>query len=188
MTYGFGSGTPDPLVLNDGTFTNLTVTGLFTSAGIDDNATGVVLTLSDATTMVSNEANFEYSNATETRIVVNNTNASGDTSVRLRNSGSTKANFGIDGNDSYNVKIAPSAIGTSDFVIFSQSDLSSMFGGNVKTDDQVKPGSYTVATLPSVSDPGAGSIIYVSDETGGAILAFSDGTNFRRVTDRAIVS
>jgi len=31
-------------------------------------------------------------------------------------------------------------------------------------------------------------VISVSDETGGHILAFSDGTNWRRVTDNAIVS
>lgn len=44
--------------------------------------------------------------------------------------------------------------------------------------------SYTVATLPSAAT--AGQWIYVSDETGGAVPAFSDGTNWRRVTDRAI--
>lgn len=47
--------------------------------------------------------------------------------------------------------------------------------------------SYTVATLPSAS-VNARLMIYVSDETGGAVPAFSDGTNWRRVTDRAIVS
>ncbi len=31
-------------------------------------------------------------------------------------------------------------------------------------------------------------LIYVTDETGGAVPAFSDGTNWRRVTDRAVVS
>lgn len=46
--------------------------------------------------------------------------------------------------------------------------------------------SYTVSTLPSASV--AGGIIYVSNESGGAVMAFSDGTNWRRVTDRAIVS
>ncbi|MCP4612093.1 MAG: hypothetical protein GY845_25630 [Planctomycetes bacterium] len=46
--------------------------------------------------------------------------------------------------------------------------------------------TYTVATLPGVG--GGGGLIYVSDETGGATLAFSDGTNWRRVQDRAIVS
>jgi len=46
---------------------------------------------------------------------------------------------------------------------------------------------YTVATLPSATSF-PGGIVLVSDEVGGAVLAFSDGTNWRRVTDRAIVS
>ena len=52
----------------------------------------------------------------------------------------------------------------------------------------IRPKAYSVATLPSASGNGAGAIIYVSNETGGAVLAFSDGTNWRRVTDRAIVA
>lgn len=47
-------------------------------------------------------------------------------------------------------------------------------------------GIYTVATLPSASP--AGRWAYVSDETGGAVMAFSDGTDWRRCTDRAVVS
>lgn len=47
--------------------------------------------------------------------------------------------------------------------------------------------SYTVAGVPA-ANAAAGQIIYVSNETGGAVLAFSDGTNWRRVTDRAVVS
>lgn len=46
--------------------------------------------------------------------------------------------------------------------------------------------SYTVATLPTAS--GDFRLIYVSDETGGAVPAFNDGTDWRRVTDRAVVS
>jgi hypothetical protein len=46
--------------------------------------------------------------------------------------------------------------------------------------------SYTVAGVPSATL--GGGLIYVSNETGGAVLAFSDGTNWRRVTDRAIVA
>lgn len=48
--------------------------------------------------------------------------------------------------------------------------------------------SYTVAGAPSASNSGAGAIIYVSDETGGATLAFSDGTDWRRVQDRAVIA
>ncbi|MEX0344947.1 MAG: DUF2793 domain-containing protein [Rhizobiaceae bacterium] len=54
-------------------------------------------------------------------------------------------------------------------------------------DGPVRVKSYTVAGVPSASDSGAGSIIFVSDETGGAVLAFSDGTNWRRVTDRVVI-
>ncbi|WP_049974162.1 right-handed parallel beta-helix repeat-containing protein [Azospirillum sp. B4] len=46
--------------------------------------------------------------------------------------------------------------------------------------------SYTVATQPSAAT--AQRMIYVSDESGGPVPAFSDGTNWRRVTDRAVVS
>ena len=51
---------------------------------------------------------------------------------------------------------------------------------------QVQLPSYTVTTLPVVTT--APGLIFVSDETGGAVPAFSDGTNWRRVTDRTIVS
>lgn len=47
--------------------------------------------------------------------------------------------------------------------------------------------SYTVAGVPSAATWTRG-LIYVSNETGGAVPAFSDGTNWRRVTDRAIIA
>lgn len=47
--------------------------------------------------------------------------------------------------------------------------------------------SYTVATLPTTNE--AGHAIFVTDETGGSVIAFSDEAGaWRRCTDRAIVS
>lgn len=46
---------------------------------------------------------------------------------------------------------------------------------------------FAVADLPSPADTLYG-LIFITDEVGGAVPAFSDGTNWRRVTDRAIVS
>ena len=53
----------------------------------------------------------------------------------------------------------------------------------------------SVADLPSAADwysaasrEGRSAIIFVSDEAGGAVPAFTDGVNWRRVTDRNIVS
>jgi hypothetical protein len=53
--------------------------------------------------------------------------------------------------------------------------------------NQVQLQSYTVLTLPDATVK-AGGMIFVSDETGGAVPAFTDGTNWLRTTDRAVVS
>lgn len=49
-------------------------------------------------------------------------------------------------------------------------------------------GAYARAALPDAAAAGPGAIIYVGDEAGGATLAFCDGTQWRRATDRAVVS
>ncbi|MEQ9315429.1 MAG: DUF2793 domain-containing protein, partial [Henriciella sp.] len=60
-------------------------------------------------------------------------------------------------------------------------------GVSLDSNGPIAPKAYTVAGLPAAS-VGEGAIIYVSDETGGATLAFSDGTDWRRTSDNAIVS
>ena len=59
--------------------------------------------------------------------------------------------------------------------------------GSIPMQEPLLNRQYTVATLPTAS-LWEGATIYVSDETGGAVMAFSDGTNWRRFTDRVIVS
>lgn len=48
--------------------------------------------------------------------------------------------------------------------------------------------AYTVGALPNPTTVGAGGQVYCTNETGGAVVVFSDGTNWRRVTDRAIAA
>jgi len=48
--------------------------------------------------------------------------------------------------------------------------------------------SYTVAEANALTYINAGDMIFVSDETGGATMAFYDGTNWRRLQDRAVIS
>lgn len=60
--------------------------------------------------------------------------------------------------------------------------------GAISATTSIKPGSYTVATLPSAAAEGRGSQVYCTNETGGEIPVFSDGTNWRRVTDRSIAA
>ncbi|RIY01256.1 DUF2793 domain-containing protein [Aureimonas flava] len=51
----------------------------------------------------------------------------------------------------------------------------------------VRVTAYPKAALPPAGN-GSGQIVLVADEAGGAVLAFSDGAAWRRVTDRAIVT
>ena len=48
--------------------------------------------------------------------------------------------------------------------------------------------SYTVTEAGNITGMSAGDMIFVSNETGGATMAFYDGSNWRRVQDRAIIS
>ena len=59
---------------------------------------------------------------------------------------------------------------------------------DILTAHHARVASHAVSALPSASASGAGSLIFVNDEAGGPTLAFSDGTDWRRVQDRAVVS
>jgi hypothetical protein len=59
--------------------------------------------------------------------------------------------------------------------------------GDVLGFGYVKLAPFTVATVPSAAN-NPRVLIYVSNEAGGATMAISDGTNWRRMQDRAIIS
>jgi hypothetical protein len=47
--------------------------------------------------------------------------------------------------------------------------------------------NYAKASLPSAAGV-TGALIFVSVDAGGSVPAFSDGTSWRRVTDRNVIS
>lgn len=59
--------------------------------------------------------------------------------------------------------------------------------GIIQPDSLILP-SKTVAELANLSASPQAQFVYCSDESGGAVPAFSDGVNWRRVTDRAIIT
>jgi hypothetical protein len=81
---------------------------------------------------------------------------------------------------------ASSDLGSVTEEVDAESDLGTIVTSGLIYPEQFVLPSFTTTTLPSASV--AGAMIYVTNETGGAVPAFSDGTNWRRVTDRAIVS
>jgi len=129
--------------------------------------------------------------------------AGSTTQVQFNNSGSLGADAGFTFADDTVTVGETKSIAFSTFTnydaIITTADYGSDLGSITSaTDAQVDQGflvednglpvfpSYNVATLPSSSP--AGAMVFVPNETGGAVMCFFDGTNWRRMTDRAIAS
>ena len=65
-------------------------------------------------------------------------------------------------------------------------DLGTLVISGLVWPDQLKLPSYIVSGLPSPSI--IGLMAFATDAAGGSIPVFSDGTNWRRVDDRSIVT
>lgn len=119
--------------------------------------------------------------------------ATGNTAALLFQSNwSGRAELGLTGDDKLHLKISPDGSAWHEALVADPATGNLGIGITspavaLDVDGPVRVKSYTVATLPSAA-AGAGQLIMVSDESGGPIPAFSDGTTWRRVTDRAVVS
>ena len=111
------------------------------------------------------------------------TNGTGWAYISLPNSGNGRLlSLGKDSSDDFAVSFDSLPSSTNRAFRVARSTRQTSF------DVAPKLPSFTVAGVPSAATYGAGSMIYVSNEIGGACVAFSDGTSWRRVTDRAVVS
>lgn len=127
------------------------------------------------------------------QVKINKAAATETASLLFQTAFSGRAEMGTTGSDTFSFKV--SANGTLwATAIQIASDGKCGIGGvtspsvALHAGGPVRVASYTVAGLPSASASGSGAIAFVSNEAGGAVLAFSDGTAWRRVTDRAVVA
>lgn len=82
---------------------------------------------------------------------------------------------------------APVALTALPSVILDLYEIAFLAGAQAMAPDGVPQlPSYVKTALPAPAP--AGRMIFVTNDVGGAVPAFSDGTNWLRVTDRAIIS
>lgn len=102
------------------------------------------------------------------------------------NGGGGSFTIGYDNSDGDTLKIEASYRSVGDpgalFVAFDPAANVSYFAKPPKLP------SHAVAGLPAAATVGAGAMAFCTDESGGAVPVFSDGSDWRRVTDRAVVS
>tara|TARA_B100001057_G_scaffold492304_1_gene584432 strand:+ start:296 stop:1243 length:948 start_codon:yes stop_codon:yes gene_type:complete len=77
-----------------------------------------------------------------------------------------------------------------DYGLISQAANVTIDMGAITNDDRIPTphDSYTVSEANSLTYLNTGDMIFVSNESGGATMAFYDGSNWRRIQDRAIIS
>ena len=206
------SGAGSTITFNDSpTFTDLTVSGLSSTAQLNVTGVGTITTLNstnidvtDLNAVTGGIENDECTNLTVTGIAtisglkyptadgsanqVVATDGAGTLTLKTLsdleafNWETTEQDFGL---ITASVTQSPDNGLITDDVANSYTLGFIVVSGLIYPDQFVLP-SFTVSTLPQVNP--AGQMLLVTDETGGSVPAFSDGTNWRRVTDRAIVS
>jgi Protein of unknown function (DUF2793) len=113
---------------------------------------------------------------TDHRVKINKAAAANTASLLLQTAFGGRAEIGLTGDDNLHLKVSADGNTWRDALVL------------VATTGTPRLPTASMAALPSAAIAGGGAVLFVPDESGGAVLAFCDGTNWRRVTDRAILS
>ena len=160
---------------------------------------------------------LRHSNGTTTQVRIRDNSSSSDPIFKIYDADNTNEVFKVQGsattiNNAYSLPTADGTAGQSmvtdgsgniTFSTIESGDAVTDWGSitessNVTVNDYgaitsearepTSHDSYTVSEANSITIKSTGDMIFVSDETGGSVMAFYDGTNWRRITDRAVIS
>ena len=173
------------------------VNDAFKTIAISPSGGSVIADASEDSLTLENGNNISMSaNSGTDTITINATAAGTNEQVQFNNAG----NFGGDSDFTYNSStntltiknliaesVNPPSTLTGTYTISSPTTITLDPTSEIINDAPMKLKGYTVSQLGSLTSS-AGAMVYCTDETGGSIPAFYDGTNWRRVSDRAIVS
>ena len=149
---------------------------------LDLGGTAITFGGDPATQLAHNGANFEFSGVVEVDgLIVDN--AAGLATVQVGNP-TTFQLTAFDGTQS--AAIYCDAL--SFFNISGSTGRMAISADSVSLSVALQLRNRTVANVPSAATAGRGAMVYITNESGGEVPAFSDGTNWRRVTDRAVIS
>lgn len=151
--------------------------------GLDAQAPMLGLNATPDTTnrlaVASDAVLFTYG-SDDVQLKLNKASTADTASLIFQTSFSGRAELGTTGDDKLHLKVSPDGVSWTEALVVDSGTNLSHFGGPVGLK------SHPVSALPPATTPGA--LIFVSDAAGGSIVAFADGADWRRVTDRAVVS
>jgi hypothetical protein len=97
---------------------------------------------------------------------------------------SGRAEIGTSGDDRLHVKVSADGTNWYEALVVDIAGATPRVSGS----GLFRVGSFAKAALPAPATAGTGAIAYVGDASGGAVLAFCNGTNWLRVTDATVIS
>lgn len=113
---------------------------------------------------------------TDHRLKINKAASADTASLLFQAAFGGRAEVGLTGDDNLHLKVSPDGTTWRDALVL------------VAATGTPRVPTVPKAALPMAATAGSGAVLYVPDESGGGVLAFSDGAVWRRVTDRATVS
>lgn len=127
----------------------------------------------------------------DVRVTLNRLDSTATASLLFQSAWSGRAELGLCGDDKLHLKLSPDGTAWAEGLV--ADPATGHIGIGTATPAATLDIAGTLRLLPILladlpSATLAGQLAFLTDETGGPVLAFSDGTDWRRTTDRAIVS
>jgi hypothetical protein len=154
-----------------------------------------IASTADATNKLSVAAPASLFNhgGTSHQMKINKSAAASTASITFQTGFSGRAEIGTTGDDKLHIKVSSNGSTWTEAQVIDQTNGNIGIGvvapsTKLHVNGPIRCGSSPKASLPAAATVGAGTMIYVTDEIGGAVIAFSDGAAWRRLTDRVVVS
>jgi len=148
-------------------------------------ATGITTAVSGDTLTITGPNLSSYLTAVPKTIDINEISSSDSSAIQVNDSLNVSGTITVGTLVTSNISAPSSTTGT--YTISSPTTITLSPASEVLNTAPFTLYSRTVAQLAALT-ASAGAMVYCTNETGGAIPVFFDGTNWRRVTDRAIAS
>ncbi|UWQ14571.1 DUF2793 domain-containing protein [Aliiroseovarius sp. M344] len=161
-----------------GTTNNLDLVGVNTTA----DATNKLAVAADATLLSHN--------GTSHQVKINKANTGDTASLLFQSNWSGRAEFGLTGDDNFRVKTSADGSSWNEAIIATGAGdvgIGKSPVAKLDVNGVLRLTPTAIAGLPAANTVGSGGIAFVSDATGGAQLAYSDGTSWLKVRDGSAV-
>ncbi|WP_289043997.1 DUF2793 domain-containing protein [uncultured Aliiroseovarius sp.] len=139
---------------------------------------------------VSADATLLSHNGTSHQLKVNKADTSDTASLLFQSNWSGRAEFGLTGDDDFRIKTSPDGSAWNQAIVASGSGdvgIGKSPAAKLDVDGIMRLTPTATANLPAAATVGTGGVAFVSDATGGAQLAFSDGASWLKVSDGSAI-